>query len=328
MLPAKGDPRVFERTPEKVRQLLTECEIEVTRLKGAGPKALTFLQKLDQIVLTLEQLEADGLDVRPERTRLESIINRLYKEGPRLLRELRSVGGMERARAEALYPEAPWWHLDETLREQRRQAWRRRLLVGGPLLIVLAVALFLGNRYLSQKAGGPVAQALVDIERLATTDQNYEAALALAEQLVAESPNEPQAWLWLGMLHHLLGQAEESRAALEKAEALYPSRADFLVEWSLINLRMGLMEDALAAAEQAVQEDPNSAVAYLMLGSVYEALGRREEALVAFQTASDLAEAAGQSELAVNARMRMGYLLMLGPSEVFLTPSPEGAAGE
>jgi tetratricopeptide (TPR) repeat protein len=197
-----------------------------------------------------------------------------------------------------------------------------RLMVGLPLLVILAVALFFANRWLSERSGGPVQQALLDIERIATVDGDPQAALAAAETLVTEAPDEPEGWLWLGILHTVLDQPAEAQAAFERARALSESSVDFLVQRSLVSLRMGLLEDALASAEQAVAEAPDAAVAHLMLGNLYDVLGRRWEALQEFQTAADLADAAGQSELAVNARIRIGQLLMLGP-EPLGTATPE-----
>lgn len=327
MWPVEGDPRLKQRTPEEARRLLSECEVAVTRLKGAGADALTLLQALDRVTILLDELEAQGLDVRPERTRLETVLNRLHREAPTLVRELRAVGGLAKARETAQRPDAPWWHLDERLRAERRRAWRQRLLTGGALVILLAVLLGAGYRWLSERSGGPVQQALINIEFLATEENDPEAALAAAEELIAQAPDEPEAWLWLGVLHTALGHSEQAQAAFDQARTLYDSPTDYLVERAVLELRMGLLEDALVTSEQAVSEAPEAAEAHLILGNVYDALGQRWEALQEFQKADALATEAGQSELAVTARMRIGQMLLLLGQEPLNTVTPQDNSG-
>lgn len=317
-----------ERGPEEVRQLLSECEIAVTRLEGAGEGALTLLHSLDRIAASLDQLEEQGLDVRPERTRLETVVNQLHSRAPVLLRELRVVGGLAKARETAQCPEAAWWRLDEKVRAERRRTWRRRLLAGAAIAAILAILLGVGYRWLSQRTGGPVQQTLAGIEQTASLDGDLEAALQTTEALVAEAPNEPEAWLWLGTLHAVLDHPGKAESAFARARALYESSTDYLLARSVISLRMERVEDALATAEKAVAQAPGAAEAHLVLGNVYDAQGRIQDALEAFEAAAALAQEAGQSGLVVSARMRYGQLLMSLGQELSGTVTPQDNTSE
>jgi Tfp pilus assembly protein PilF len=73
----------------------------------------------------------------------------------------------------------------------------------------------------------------------------------------------------------------------------------------------------LAAAEVSARElikhPANTAQGYYILGQIEEARGQTAAAVEAFQQAAALAEQAGDTQLTVLARARLGYLMQAFP---------------
>ncbi|MBP6406289.1 MAG: sulfotransferase [Ramlibacter sp.] len=73
-----------------------------------------------------------------------------------------------------------------------------------------------------------------------------ESALAICRQLVAESPNQVDAWVRCGHAHRATGRQQDSIAAYRRAIALRPSYG--AAWWSLANLKTARLADADVAA--------------------------------------------------------------------------------
>jgi tetratricopeptide (TPR) repeat protein len=82
---------------------------------------------------------------------------------------------------------------------------------------------------------------------------------------------------------------------------------------------------ALADCQAVVSANPNSAFGYYLLGSAQEALKQTDLALKNYQQAIDLADAQGLSNLTVEAKVKMGYLLQAAGAAfptLAVTPTP------
>jgi predicted O-linked N-acetylglucosamine transferase (SPINDLY family) len=206
----------------------------------------------------------------------------------------RALAGFERALA--LDPRsAGAWHGIATVRSRRSDD------AGARDAFARAVAL--------DPAHGPATRGLANALALAGEAAQ---AHALLEAFVARAPGDAGVWVDLGSLKRQAGDRRAAAAALERALALDPQDADARVERGLLRSaagdhagaeadfrvallrvpqRAGLhgdlatalyhqkrLDEAAAAAEQAVALDPALAAAFMNLGAIRNAQGRLAEA--------------------------------------------------
>jgi len=298
------------RPADRLRRLLRESEIAVANLKGSGRGAIELLHCLDEIARLMDALEATGLDLRPERTRLETVTSLLRSRARVLVREAAQAGGLAQARQAAQPPpEHWWWFLDEEVARQRRRARKRAAIVGAVVLVVLALAALLYTRFLAPNPQVVRYLELVEEGRALYLQGDHQAALLRLREARALQPDDPDAALWQGIVADALGNDEEARAAFHAAEALFPDRAHFLCARGQCYLQAGQVAQAAADAQAALELNPELAAGFLLLGGVREAQGQRQEAIAAFQQAAKLAQAAGDEFTYVLAKTRLAALL-------------------
>lgn len=97
-------------------------------------------------------------------------------------------------------------------------------------------------------------------------------ALAAAEALVAERPDDAQAHRWLSAAQQQDGQAEAALASIDRALALAPENADLHLARAGVLVGSRRPDEAQAALAQATGLDPNQFTAYLIQAQL--ALGR------------------------------------------------------
>jgi tetratricopeptide (TPR) repeat protein len=91
-------------------------------------------------------------------------------------------------------------------------------------------------------------------------------------------PDRAAAWYEFLAGRHLEGEGDVSGAidAYKRAAALDPRSAEIQVELAGLYMRMNRIDEATAAAEQALAIDPDSLDAHRILGLVYSAMARRQ----------------------------------------------------
>ncbi len=310
----RARPAFRAETADDLRELIAEAERAVANLRGAGPGAEWLLYTLDAIHELVGRLKGTGLDLRPEAVRLETVERLLQAKDTVLLRELRRVGGLAAAR-EAAKP-APaqwWWYLDQHLAARRTRELRRALLVVGGVAAVLVVLYGLFRIVFP-----PDARRIAVLERTDRAEQlveqgDLEGAAASYREAAAIMPEDLDLHVWIGVLEEQQGRGDAAAEAYARAEALAPDRAQYLTARGTAWLRLGAADRAQSDAEAALAASPDSAEACLLLASAYEAEGDARQAVAAFGRAAELAEKAGNSSLAVVARMRLGMLLQAAP---------------
>jgi len=298
---------------DELRGVLSECERAVGELRGSGKAALTLLHGLDRLAELWPQLEASGVDLRPERARLTTLEGQLRRKAGTLLRELQASGGLAKAR-QAVQPDRShwWWYLDEELRAARRRNVRRALL-GFAIIAVLAVgALGLYQRFL---APDPVTLRVQELqtegEELASQGE-YATALARFEEALTLRPDDPELYLWQGVLYEASGQREEAAKAFEAARTLFGQATAFHFARGFIYARLQQVEKIEAEAQAILAIDPHSPQGHFLLGNVYELRGEVPKALASYEQASELALERDETELAALAKVRMAFLLQQG----------------
>jgi len=307
---------------DTLRDNLTEVERSLTTIKGMGRRAVNLLHHLDAVYENMARLQEQGVDVRPEQTRLEYVEERLHGDKmAELVREIARSEGWENLRARvAPEPDQWWWYLDQELTRRRRAQFRRWALRGG--IILLALALLVGA-YRAFLAPSPeteqrialMQQAERHIEKgdLAQAIANYEEAATL-------EPDNPEIHLWLGVLYDQTGQRETAIAAFRSAREFSPSMYDYFLLRSRIYLQLDMLDKAAGDALAALEISPNSTQALFLLADVLERQGNYAEAMILFHKVSLEAE---NPTLQVLAKVRYGMLLEAGPREELGTPPPE-----
>lgn len=101
-------------------------------------------------------------------------------------------------------------------------------------------------------------------------------ALALADALLAESPDQAETHYWRALALQTLRRGDEARAALDRAIALAPEREDFSLTRSVIQLGTGNVGETQAGLMDALAFNPNHLPAYI--GLIHIALGQNNPA--------------------------------------------------
>ncbi len=318
-------PTFKAESAEDLRELITQAELIVANLRGSGPRGQTLLFLLDTIVDLQKRLDALGVDLRAEETRIETVQRLLLAKDGTLVREMRAVGGLAAARA-AIKPPADnwWWFLDARVADRQRNQLRRGLTI---LAGIVGVFLIVSLLYHYVFPPDPKQVAVMELQSKA--DQAIQAGdLAAATQDYRDAarvaPNDPELQATIGALEEKQGHQQEADAAYAEAEKLSPDHAHFLVTRGMSRVNLGLLDGAIADGKAAVQENPNFAEAYFLLGNAYEAQGDR---LTAINMFSEAADKAGNSNpaLVVLAKTRMGMLMQQAPMAQD-TPAPTPTA--
>lgn len=302
------------RQAEDLRQALHAAELAVADLRGSGPAgALDYLRLLDRIEEAVPRLEAlYGVDLKPERTRLETLENITRSQSVRLLREAGSAA-LAQARQELDPPEEHWWwYLDRSLAEQRQDNLRRWTLRGLIAAGVLLAALLAYNQFLAPSAEEQAFSTHTSTGEGYLVQGDYEAALPEFEAAVALNPEDMGALLQLAVVYEQLGRLDESREYLVRARELAGGEGEYYAGLSLVYYRVGVSgfdwatDKAYETATAAVKADDGSAMAHFALASAYELQNETSLAIDEFELASNLST---DASLTVMARMRMGMLM-------------------
>jgi tetratricopeptide (TPR) repeat protein len=298
---------------DEVRRLLSSCEQALGGLAGSSDSALTILRGLDRVHDLLPDLEARGMDLRPERTRLATLEGELQRRATDILRTLRPAGGLAGVRpAGKEERQRWWWYIDEQVREKRGRTTRRVLVLAAGVLALLAVLAVAYQRFLAPDpltARGLQLQA--QGEMLARSG-DYAGALERLDGAQALLPASGELYAWRGVLKTLIGQPKQAAELFDSATALFGDTGAFLVTRGQTYLQ--LQELALAGADAGLilENDPGSPQGHLLRGSVLEARGAIGEAIAAFEAASRFADERKMAELSAVARFRMGIVSQQG----------------
>ena len=297
-----------------VRDKIREMEIGLVNPKRLGADGVVRMLKLrDELESEVAALEQQGVDLRPEKTRLESIDGILVSKAGALVRVLFKKGGLAAVRREENPPrEHWWWYLDSYLAERRRK-W----LIRTGITLTAIVVLLLGVNWVMDKFFGlsPTEKAAYDHSSRGeqyAMDGDYAKAVSEYEQAAALTPNNGETLTALGVLYEKQGQLDKAKETLAAAEQAFEDRATYLVTLAQSYRMVAEPDKAMQAANQAIEADPNSAQAYYVRSILDEDKGDIPAAITDVNKAATLADEQGQTELYVLARQRYGILLQSG----------------
>lgn len=301
----------------KLRKEIRNLEIDVVNIRGRREGVLDLLRSRDHLGQEIARLQEKGLDLRPERTRVETIDNILTRKATTIMRELRASGGLSAARREENPPEEHWWwYLDLYVAEKQRKGAIKSISIIVGLVIVLLTANYVMNKYFGMDPVEKEARSHVNLAERHLRDGETEAALAEYEQAVAILPSYTEAHIMLGVLYESQGNMDKAQKAFAAAEVTIGDRAKYLMALARNYQKIGEMDVALEKIQGATELSPDSAQALLIRGGIYEAMGEEALAIQDYAQSSELAQSQGDDALYVMARMRMGMLLQRSPSGV------------
>ncbi len=168
------------------------------------------------------------------------------------------------------------------------------------LYIVIAVSLLIGflSGVIFSVYKSPGGNAVPPV---ASQEQNGGHDMAVAEQQVKDSPNDPAAWVHLGNAYFDTEQPAQAIKAYTRALELAPGNPDVLTDLGVMYRRNGQPAQALVSFDKAIQASPVHEQSRLNKGVVlyYDQQDRKE----AFKTWEEL--------LAINPMVRIpsGQLL-------------------
>lgn len=298
---------------DELREMLLVLEEQLPRLKLlSSQEALAVLEGLDKIDALLTQLEAEAVDLLSERGRFYALQGQLKKRSRSLLK---AVGGpaplaQHRPQPAPAPDERWWWYIDEMVAARNRQTIKQLVVAACVLVLVLAGLYIL---YQTVLAPSPEVLARIEAENQSMQDfsaGDYAAALADVNKGLGVAVDNPRLLVLKGVLLDFAGQPVAAQQAFQQARTVLPDLESFYLLRVQVYLTTNQFEKAESDTHALLDINPDSAQGWLMLGQALEPQeGRRQEALDAYQRASELATAQGDNEVVVLARLAMGRLL-------------------
>ena len=159
----------------------------------------------------------------------------------------------------------------------------------------------------------------------AMQDGNYQAAL---EKLLAAqniSPNDGSILVQLGIIEEKLGDSAKSMEYFGSAQQAIGNPEQYFLFRGETRLKIGDFAGARLEALQVVKINSESAEGHFLLARSCTLLNRPNEAIEAFQTASELANKQGKQELNASIRVTMA-MYMQNVLQAVPTIPPEGGS--
>ena len=245
----------------------------------------------------------------PDKARLEDLDRRLLQMVDSLLERISEIASLAEMRRRAhILPSHWWWYIDEYVDEQyriRQKKMIRSILntIGIFGLISLIYIVFLAP----DKATRERYSYQNDAEA-ALTAGTPEKALEFVEKALAISPDDDQLLILHGVAAKLTNRTELAETQFTKALDVIGNEVNFLATRSQVYLTSGMPELALEDAEDALNINPESAIAYYQKGLASNALGDTQSAFHALENAASFASAEGNIQLEGMSRIQLAYL--------------------
>lgn len=295
-----------------VREELTQAESSVGNLGSESQRTLQLLRSLDRIEEGLQKLASRGADVRVERKRFETVLQKVRRQRRCIVGSERDA--VERARAQDR-PGASrwWWFLDQEVARERREAWVRRIGIGALVATVLAAAWLGYQEFLAPPAELREAYRHIESGKSAADAGNLGSAMAEFELARNLTPDNPEPWLWGGVLCERSVGCAHTESLYQTARGLYSTPFDFLLNRGRVYLELGQLGEARADVEAAIELNQDSGWGYYFRAGVHVRDGDYDAALHDLQLAADLAEQSGDGRLHSMAVTQRAQLVRLHP---------------
>lgn len=295
---------------EELRRLLAQAEQRLPDLRSDPAAAAELLATLDRIAVLFGELEAQGMDLRPERGRWEGLQRAVDN---RIGYVVRSVPDWDAARRQAqATPDRPWWYLDQTLAATRRRNRRRALVTAVGVVALVALLVVAWRTFFPVDPAVAAAQQAMEMGQRHVRLQEWEAAYASFTEAAQATPTDAIPFIWLGVVQEELGDNRAAAVHFAQAEQLLTDPVRFRVEKSFAYNQVGRFVQAEEEARAALAIDPKSPHAHYVLAGALEQQDKIEQAIEEFDIASQLAEKV-DANLSALARIRLATLMQAAP---------------
>jgi len=116
--------------------------------------------------------------------------------------------------------------------------------------------------------------------------KRYPSALEVLKEVLEENPSSAAAWNNIGVICRRIGKLDDARKAFEQAYRLDPENADHLISLGAICLKLSDPGNALQYLQLATELMPGHPVAHANLALTFAVFGRLEEAEDALRLAT------------------------------------------
>lgn len=286
-----------------LRQMIGETETLMVSITPAS--APVVLRQNTQAHALLDKLANGGADMRAERSRLDTLDERIANNAREMLKAAGGAASFAALREEAAgdYANARWWRLDDEVAAANRSRLIKTSIGVGALMVVLLLGYLLRGVLFPPD---PVGDALFGA-RAGLQENDLPRALAAVEAGLTKVPTSTTLLVWQGVLFE---KASDPRSADAFAKAKEVAGEEhFLLERAQVFVQLGDNDRVIEDATRAIELNPQSAEAYYIRASGYEGKDDIQRALDDLDKTSALAQEAGNDTLFATARVRAGTLM-------------------
>ncbi len=314
---ARAIPKQTRTPADELRELLDASYKTAVHSRSASAEELRqLLLDLDRIESLLPELEAQGADLRPERTRWQEVQGAVRRHAKHVLSGLQALGGLKALRQSLPAPpdrnERWWWWLDETLAARRRKRLRATLATIAGIAFLLVGGFYAFNHLfpVDENVSAAYDHKIKAEDFVAMGD--LQSAVSELEAAYAYTPDDPDVLTFLAVLYDLTGQAEKAEPLLKKLHQEHPPGA-VLSSLAQSYAMAGHTDKALDLALQAIAAAPDDPQGYLVAAMAFEAQGDNQQAITYYQQAAEKANASGEYQVEAFAKVRLATLLQMPP---------------
>ncbi len=295
---------------DAIRNRLEQADQIVSRRNPTPSQAFELLHLLDEIGAQLEELEAQEVDVRVERARFETVQKELKRCKGRFISPTTGTLEEERTRVDSARSRW-WWYLPEVAKEERRRRWLRLAKWAAVAVLALGALWVVYDRFLAPPPEKRQAYRHLEAGRSEVANGQLRAAVAEFTAATELTPDDPEGWLWRGVIHDELGNDEQTETAYAAAEQLYATLHEFLLNRGRVYLQAGNLEQAKADVKAAIDEDATSGWGYYLRAGIAVREGDRDAALADLERAAELAAVNESDDLAAMVATQRSQLLQM-----------------
>lgn len=299
-----------------LRNMIGDAEKLLVSITPASAPAL--LRKNSQAHALLDQLANGGADMRAERSRLDTIDDRIVNYAKEIVKAAGGAAKFAELRSEAAgaYADARWWRLDDEVAAANRSRLTKLGIAAGILAVVLLAGFLLRGVLFPPD---PVGDAVFGVQA-GLRDNDVPRALSSVELGLTKLPTNTTLLVWQGILQERMSDARSEQSFAKAIEIAGEER--FLLERAQIAVQLGDNDRVIDDATRALELNPNSAEAYYIRSSGYEGREELQRALEDLDKSAALAQEAGNDTLYATSRIRAGTLMqrVMGGGGATATP--------
>ena len=300
-----------------LRDMLRKLEIGAGNLEGKGEGVLDVLHLRDEVQAEMDRLLEQGLNLKSEETRLETVDAVIARHAKVIEKELRKIGGLAGAREkEQPSEDKTWWFVDVPYYADKKRRKRTTLISVAVVLVVVVVAAYVSNLLWGPNAKAEKARASFVSGQQYMARQDWDAAIEEFQRTLRIDKNRGEAYVYLGVLYEITDQGAKAREALTKAQNALRNRRVYLETLASAYEEVDELDLAIQQLDELITLQPKHAEAHLRRAEIYAQLGDAESAAKDFAKAAEIAEDQNLEKVYNQAKLRLGIMIKtLTPEE-------------